>query len=85
MSIKDALLKAPDSQLDAEMFSLIEKWNDEPTSLQVLEVLDRCVYAGLASSFVIVLLESILDMAMTLENTTIEEVIKLATWREDIK
>jgi hypothetical protein len=83
--IKDALLKAPDTQLDAGMFPLIERWDDEPTTLQVLEVLDNCVYAGLASGFVIVLLENLLDMALTRENTTKEEVVKLATWRESIK
>ena len=83
MSIRDSLLEAPTDQLDASVFPLIEKWNDEPTALQVLEVLDRCVYAGLASGFVIVLFENLLAMALKQENTTKEEVIKLATWRKE--
>ena len=57
-ALKEALLKAPDSQLDACMFPLIEKWDDNPTALQILEVLDECIYSALASGFVIVLLSS---------------------------
>ena len=48
-ALKEALLKAPDSQLDACMFPLIEKWDDNPTALQILEVLDECIYSALAS------------------------------------
>lgn len=47
----------------------------------VLEVLDQCVYAALASGFVIQVLETILNKAIEDENTTLEEVVKLAVWR----
>ena len=80
---KEALLKAPDSQLDSSMFPLIEKWDDEPTPIQILEVLDKCIFASLASGFTIVLLENLLDMALKREKTTLEEVVKLATWRTE--
>jgi len=79
--IKKQLLTAPDSQLDESMFPLIEKWNDEPTALQILEVLDYCVRYSLASGFVITLLEQILDIAIKQENTTYELVVENATWR----
>ena len=79
--LKQMLLTAPDGQLDASMFPLIEKWNDEPTALQILEVLDHCVYSALASGFVMVLLESMLDIAMKQENTTHEQLVENATWR----
>lgn len=82
--IKETLLEAPEGQLDPCVFPLIEKWNDEPTALQILEVLDNCVNGGLASQFVMVLFESLLDMTIKKENTTYEELLKLATWREKI-
>ena len=34
--IKETLLEAPEGQLDPCVFPLIEKWNDEPTALQIL-------------------------------------------------
>ena len=80
--IKEQLLKAPDSQLDACIFPLIEKWDDEPTSLQILEVLDECIYSALASGFVIVLLENLLDIAMKRENTTLDDIVLYAVWRD---
>jgi len=80
--IKEHLLKAPDSQLDASVFPLIEKWDDEPTSLQILEVLDKCIYGSLASGFVIVLLENLLDIAMKRENVTLDDIVLYAVWRD---
>jgi hypothetical protein len=81
MNVKKELLSAPDSQLDASVFPLIEKWNDEPTALQILEVLDHCVYGALASGFVMKLLEQMLSIAIKKENTTYEKVVENATWR----
>jgi hypothetical protein len=75
------LLKAPDDQLDHRMFPLIKKWDKTPSAIQILEVLDQCVHASLASGFTIRLLTLLYDNALTREKTTNEEVIKLATWR----
>ena len=80
--IKEQLLKAPDTQLDASMFPLIEKWDNEPTSLQILEVLDKCIHASLASGFVIKLLQSLYDIALKREGKKHEDNVPLATWRE---
>lgn len=82
--IKAMLLAAPDTQLDAQMFPLIEKWSDPATALQILEVLDQCIFASLASGFTVRLLQMLYDAACANEKTTHEEVVKLATWRNGL-
>lgn len=77
----DLLLSASDTQIDAAMHPLIRKWDEEPTALQILEVLDQCIHGGLASGFVITALQVTYDMACKQESTTHEDVVKLATWR----
>lgn len=80
--LRDLLLKSSDSQLDAAMFPLIEKWDDDPTPLQVLEVLDMCINGSLASGFVVATLQAVYDIQCKKFNTTHEEVVKQAAWRE---
>lgn len=79
----DHLLAAPDSQLDAAMKPLIQKWATPATPIQILEVLDSCIHGSLASGFVVTLLQVMYDIACKRENTNHEEVVKLATWRKD--
>jgi hypothetical protein len=80
--LKQLLLGAPDSQLDASLFQLIEKWTDPcATSLQVLEVLDQVVFASLGSGFVVMVLQAMYDGLLEQEGTTHEENIARATWR----
>lgn len=81
-SMKQLLLKAPDSQLDHCMFPLIKRWDSQPRSIQILEVLDHCIYGSLASGFVVTLLQTMLDAAMHREKTTLDELVKQATWRD---
>ena len=75
------LLVAPDTQLDASMKPFIQKWSDPPTALQILEVLDHCVHASLASGLVINVLDTLYSIACKDEKISHEEVVKLATWR----
>ena len=82
-SIKEKFLTAPDGQLDKCMFPLIEKWDDEPTSIQILEVLDKCIYASLASGFVVGLLQVLYANRLGVEQKVHEDNIPLATWRKD--
>jgi hypothetical protein len=79
------LLAAPDTQLDACMKPLIEKWDDEPTALQILEVLDQCIYAALASGFVITLFQTLFDKALAFEGKTHAEAYAYADlhWRKE--
>jgi len=79
--IKELLLEAPEGQLDASMKDLIKNWAIPIPSIQILEVIDKSVNASLASSFVIFALESIYNDALSRENISHEEVVKLATWR----
>lgn len=81
MTPKEMLLTAPDGQLDHSLFATIEQWDDEPTGLQVLEVLDKSIHCALASSFVIKVLNIFLDQALERENKTLEDLVPLATWR----
>lgn len=81
--LKKLLLEAPDGQLDKSMVPLIEKWDDEPTSLQILEVLDKCIYASLASGFMVKLLQGLYDTALKQENKKHEDNVPLATWRNN--
>ena len=81
IGMKQLMLEAPDGQLDASMMPLIEKWDDPPTSLQILEVLDKCINYGLASGFVVSALQIMLDTTMINEETTLEQLVPLAVWR----
>lgn len=85
MNIKDLLLQAPDSQLDNSMKELIKKWSDPVSALEVLEVLDKSAYFSLASDFTMQVLHLSLNEALGREQTSLEELTKKATWREDIK
>jgi hypothetical protein len=79
--LKALLLEAPNDHLDHSMFPLIEKWDDEPKAIQILEVLDKCIYYALASGFAVQALQVMLVTATTNENTTLEQLEQLATWR----
>lgn len=79
--LKMLLLKAPDTQLDHSLFPLIEKWDDTPKAIQVLEVLDKCIFYGAASGFTVSVLEELLRITMKLENVTLEQLEPLAVWR----
>jgi hypothetical protein len=81
-NLKQLLLEAPDSQLDAQMKPLIKKWSDSPAPIEILEVLDLCIHAGLASGVVVNVLQILYDDACKSNNTTHEEVVKLAIWRK---
>lgn len=77
----ELLLVAPEDQLDPSMLPLITKWDSTPTSLQVLEVLDHCVNAALASGLVVQVLQSLYDSALEREGVAHEDNLPLATWR----
>lgn len=77
----EMLQSAPESQLDPSLKPLIVAWSDPPKPLEVLEVLDRCVHASLASDFVIGLLDLIYKDACQREGQTHDDVAQKATWR----
>lgn len=81
--MKQLLLEAPEGHIDPSVLHLIEKWDEEPKSIQILETLDMCVHGGLSSGFVIGVLEQLLNVAMEREETTYEAVVARATWRNE--
>jgi hypothetical protein len=82
--VASLLLSAPESQLDAAMRPLIERWSKPPKAIEVLEVLDKCIHGSLASGFVVSTLQIIYDARLTEEKTSHDAVTRLATWRGDL-
>jgi len=80
--IIEHLLTAPNTQLDDAMKPFIKEWSEPPSALQVLEVLDKCIYGSLASGFVVKVLQTVYEMRCSAEATTHEEVVALAPWRK---
>lgn len=81
MSLKSTILAAPDGHLDESVKPLIENWDEEPTSLQVLEVLDKCVHGGLASDMLMLLFNNVYVQALEKEGKLHNDNVQLATWR----
>lgn len=77
----EMLKSAPESQLDASVKPLIVAWSDPPKPIEILEVLDSCVHASLASAFVVGLLDLIYKDACQREGLSHDDVVKQATWR----
>lgn len=84
IGLKKALLTAPDRQLDASMFPLIEAFDTPPTALQLLEVIDKIIFSSLASGFVLTLLQLSYDDILEAEGKTHEDMVPLATWRDNV-
>jgi hypothetical protein len=78
------LLEAPDSQLDASMKPLIAAWGDTPKAIQVLEVVDHCIFGALASEFIMKALTMIYEDRLKEEGITHESLVPLATWRHRV-
>ena len=80
---KPMMLLAPDSQADASLKEVIKKWDEPPTAIQILEAVDHTVRFSSGSDFVVQVLDIMLRQTIKEENTTFEELIKRATWREE--
>ncbi len=81
--LKEVLLLAPDKMLDPSIKPKIEAWEDPPTSLQVLRVLDMCVRGSMATEMVVVTLDLLLKRLIEHEGTTLEAVVAKASWRNE--
>lgn len=79
--IVQLLLEAPDNQLDEQAKVFIRQWDEVPTALQILKVLDICVHAALASSFAMSVLNVMYENALKAEGKKHEDLVPLATWR----
>jgi len=79
--MKEILLEAPDSQLDASMKPLVQKWSSPPKAIEILEVLDHVINGGLASGLITTVLQNMYTEALVREKVGHDEVVKLAKWR----
>jgi hypothetical protein len=70
-----------DDQIDVKGRELIAKFSDPPTSLEILEVLDKSIFYAWASGFVIRVLEILYEQALRRENKKNEDNTPFATWR----
>ena len=75
------LLSAPDESLDESAKVMIRLWDDVPTAVQILKVLDISIYAALGSGTAITVMQVMYKEALKNEGTTHEEIVKLAYWR----
>lgn len=83
-TIKSIWKKAPDSSLSNELQSIIDRWNDDPSAIQVLELLDWAIHSGGANQFTVRVLETMLYARIKEEHTTYADVIARATWRKEM-
>jgi len=81
-TFKEVWLEVPDSQMAEVIKDIIrEKWDDEPSAIQILEAIDYCVHYGASSDFVVSVLDGYMHAALQCEGKTFEELISEATWR----
>ena len=81
MNMRDLLLLGPDGQIAEFVKDTVREWSDQPTALQILKSLDAGVHGGGVSEFTLGVLDTLLVLAIKQENTTYDDVVKQATWR----
>lgn len=79
--LQDLLVNAPEHQLDQPIRDIISKWDNPPKPIQVLEALDKCIFCGASTDFVVEVLYAVYDESLKIAGTTNEEVEKQALWR----
>lgn len=79
--LKEILLGLPEEALDLSVREDIKQWEEVPTPLQILWLLDQCVMCSLATPMVIWALNHALSMSIVSTGTTYDAVVRLATWR----
>lgn len=80
---KMILVNAPMTQLDDVAREMIKKWSEPPKAIEVLEVLDKCIFTSLASDFVVTLLQIVYELACKNENTSHDILVQSAVWRNE--
>jgi len=83
-TVKGVVLEVSDDEIDASIKAQIEKeWDEEPTALQVLKVLDKMIFTAGASTFYLVALHGLMSNRLKEEDKTYEELVEEATWRNE--
>ncbi len=76
-----SIQETSDRTIDDTMKEKIKEWHDPPLAIEVLEVLDKCIYGALSSDFVVMILQHEFDKALIRESVAYKDVVKLAVWR----
>lgn len=82
-SIRDMLLQGSERSIDAHPRWVITKFDDKPTAIQWLELLDSIVRYASADPFVHRVAEIMFEQAMKEEAVTRDDLAPLAWWRSD--
>lgn len=72
-----------DRDFDPIAKNLVKKWSTPAKSIQVLEVLDICIFSSLTSNFYITILTILYHMCLKNEGVTHSDLQKLAVWRKN--
>lgn len=81
---KGYMLQSSDDMVDAELKKLIHSWNENTKPINVLEALDKSIHYSWTSGFWIRCLQILYDSICKHYNTTHEEVVKNAVWRNEL-
>ena len=83
--LKKSLLGFSDDALDQSLKKLIEAWTHPLTPISVLEVVDKAIHGSLAAGVIVAFLQAVYLRSCLDADTSHEEVVKMATWREQTK
>lgn len=81
-TMKELFARAPEVEIDPSLQPIIQRWDDEPSAVQVLELLDHGTHSGGLSDFVISALRIMLTQAMNSEGLAWNDLVAKVTWRE---
>lgn len=79
--LKQILLNAPESAFEPALKELVESWDEEPTALELLRLLDEAAYIGGANEAVMQILDRCLHDRLGIEGITMDDLIGEAAWR----
>jgi hypothetical protein len=76
------LRKLSEDHIDSSMNQWIGEWSDPPKAIEILRVLDYCIFSSLASGFVVLILDLLYTEALEAEGLTNDQVSEFAVWRD---
>lgn len=81
--IREMFVTAPESQIDKPLREMIVKWSNEPTAIEILEVLDHAICFSLASDFVVSMLQMVYE-SKPKEEKKLAEIYAKEHWRKTL-
>lgn len=81
LSIKELMLIAPSADMTDGIREKIKKWKEEPSAIEILEVLDHTLYYNSAAEMVIYVLQMMFELKSEEERVKALEYAE-ETWRK---